>query len=94
MNSFGENGLIFKFDFPQSSVTLFPRRFLLLEGKSLGTKFIKGAFICAIRSQLKIGFTVSGLCFGVVRQGNDIFVALKNEKKYYKEETAKRAIKG
>ena len=93
MNSFGENGLIFKFDFPQSSVTLFPRRFLLLEGKSLGTKFIKGAFICAIRSQLKIGFTVSGLCFRVVRQGN-VFVGLKNEKKYYKEETAKRAIKG
>lgn len=93
MNSVGENGLIFKFDFSQSSATLFPRRFLLLEGKSLGTKFIKGAFICAIRSQLKIGFTVSGLCFRVVRQGN-VFVGLKNEKKYYKEETSKRAIKG
>lgn len=93
MNSVGENGLIFKFDFPQSSATLFPRRFLLLEGKSLGTKFIKGAFICAIWSQLKIGFTVTGLYFGVVRQGN-VFVGLKNEKKCYKEETAKRAIKG
>ena len=93
MNSFGENGLIFKFDFPQSSATLFPRHFLLLEGKSLGTKFIKEAFICAIRSQLKIGFTVTGLYFGVVRQGN-VFVGLKNAKKYYKEETAKRAIKG
>ena len=90
MNPVGENGLIFKFDFPQSSATLFPIRFLLLEGKSLGTKFIKGAFICAIRSQFKIGFTVTGLYF---RQGN-VFVGLKNEKKYYKEETAKRAIKG